>query len=60
MRTTLNSVCFWYFFEMKNKKNIFTFDSKTLSFRKYFPNENIFVLKKFIFVLETLSLLVAN
>ena len=35
-------------------KNSFTFVSKTLSFRKCFLNKNIFVLKQFIFVSETL------
>jgi len=48
-------LCFWHFFETKKAKkrfkneNNFTFVSKTLSFRKYFLNKNIFVLKNFYF-----------
>jgi len=53
MRATLK-ILFWHFFEKKNKKAFqklknFTFVSNTLSFRKFFLNENIFVSKNFYF-----------
>jgi len=65
MRATLKNNCFWHLKKNENKKKFqklkqFYFVLKTHSFRKYFLNKNILVLKKFIFVSETLSLLFAN